>query len=118
MIVLLERAQLAPGMNVVLADPRQRSFIKRALQLAAVNGKLRVVIARVKTSGLAPENLAESIGIDQLMGANRHTVELGKEAEFCQFFNRVREYVNADAEFSNAARLLKYLALDPGGVQT
>jgi hypothetical protein len=116
MVVLREIMQLMGCTNMVLADPCPCRLIEYLLQLAPVNGKLRIGIARIATTQFAPELLSESVGVEQPIGANRDAIECVKETEFCQFFNRVWERVNTNAEFTYAARLLEHLALNADGV--
>ena len=68
-----------------------------------MNGKLRIVIARLETTPFAPEILAESVGVDQLISTNSDAIERVQETEFGKFLDRVWECVHADAEFTNAA---------------
>src|SRR5215203_3532407 len=98
-VVLRESVQLMGCTNMVLADPCPCRLIEHLLQLAPVNGKLRIGIARIATTQFAPEILAESVGVDQLIGANRDAIECVKETEFCEFLNGVWKRINADAEF-------------------
>src|SRR5215510_2167107 len=116
MIVLRDLVQLMGYTNMVLANPCPCRVIEYPLQLATVNRKLRIVVAGIETTWFAPDLLAESIGVDQLIGANRDAVECVKQTEFCEFLNRVWEHVHTHAEFTNAARLLEYLALDTHGM--
>src|SRR5262245_16962337 len=83
--VLREIDQLMSNMNMILADACLRCVVEHALQLAAVNRILWVVIACVEAAQLVPDFLAESVGIDQLIGANRDTLKRLEEAEFCEF---------------------------------
>jgi hypothetical protein len=105
------------GMNILLTDPCPGRLIEHPLELATVNGKLWIVIARVETPWFAPECLAESVGVNQLRGANSDTIKRVKKTEFRKFLDRVWERIDADAEFTNATRLLEHLALDADGVQ-
>jgi hypothetical protein len=87
------------------------------LQRATVDGKLRIVIARIETTRFAPDLLAEAVGVDRLSGANRDAIKCVKQTEFCEFLDRVWEHVDTDAEFTNTARLLEYRAFNADGVQ-
>src|SRR5215510_949212 len=118
MRVLRHLAQLMRGMNMVRTDPGPGRLIEHPLQRATMDGKLRIIIACIETTRFAPEFLAEAVGVDQLSGANRDAIERLQETEFCQFLDRVWEHVDADAEFTNAARLLEHLTLNADGVQT
>ena len=67
MLVLRDIVQLMGCMNMVLANPCPCRLIEHPLELATVNGKLRIVIAGIETTPFAPELLAESVGVDQLI---------------------------------------------------
>src|ERR1700729_3475215 len=66
---------------------------------------------------LAPNLLPEAIGIDELVGADRHCIEAGEEAEIGELLYRMRERVDADAELADRVRLLEDLAVDPPRMQ-
>src|SRR5262245_31692734 len=97
MRVLRHLAQLMRGMNMVRTDPGSSCLIEHPLQLATMDGKLRIIITSLETARFTPEFLAEAVGVDQLRGANRDAIERLQEAEICQFLNRVWERVDADA---------------------
>src|SRR5215831_6718567 len=115
--VLCHIVQLMGGMNMVRADPCPRRLIEHPLQLPTMDGKLRIIIAGVETTWFAPEFLAEAVGVDQLIGANSDAIKRVQETQLCEFLDRVWERIHADAEFTNATRLLEHLALDADGVQ-
>src|SRR5262249_16214827 len=98
--VLRHIAKLMPCINMVRADPRPCSLMEHTQKLATVYGKLRIVITGIETTRFTPEFLAESIGVDQLSGANSDAIERLKETEFSQFLDRVWERVNTDTEFT------------------
>src|SRR5215207_2891719 len=75
MRVLRHIVQLMSGMNSVLADACPCRLIEHRLQLATMDGKLRVVIAGIETTRFVPELLAESVGVDQLRGANSDAIK-------------------------------------------
>ncbi len=80
-LVLTERAEPVAGEDPRLAEPRAHRLIDHALQLAAVDRELRHVEAGVEAARLAPDFLAEAVGIDQLVGADRDRVEPVQQAE-------------------------------------
>jgi hypothetical protein len=61
--------------------------------------------------------LTESIGVDQFLSADGDPVEHVEQAQLGEFPGRVGEQVDPDAEFTDLARLLERVALDPDGVQ-
>ena len=87
------------------------------LQPPAMNGELRVFEARIGASRLAPDLLAEPIYVDQFLGADGDRVERGQETEHREFLDRVRQSVDADADFADLARLFVDDGLDAALVQ-
>ena len=79
--------------------------------------ELRHVVARVEAARLAPDLLAEAVGVDQFVGADRDRVEPLKQPELLQFLDRVRQRVDADAELAHALGLLEQLAVDAARMQ-
>ena len=116
-LVLAKRAEPMAGVNARLADPRPRRVIDDALQPAAMNGELRHLVARIGAARLAPDLLAEAVGVDQLVGPDRHRVEPVEQSKLLELLDRVRQRVDADAELANAVGLLVDLAVDPARMQ-
>jgi len=115
--VLGEAAEPVAGVQPAFAEPRAHRLMDDALQPAAMHRELRHVIARVDAARLAPDLLAEAVGVDQLMSADRDGIEPFHQAELLQFLDRVRQRVDANTEFANALGLLEQLAVDAAGVQ-
>src|ERR1044071_3268869 len=61
---------------------------------------------------LAPDLLAVTVEIIQFTGADRDRVERIEQAETCQLADRMRQRVDADAEFADRLGLLEQLAGD------
>src|SRR5262245_30493026 len=78
---------------------------------------LRHVVARIEAARLAPDLLAETVGVDQFKRADRDRVEPLHQPELLQFLDRVRQRVDADAELADALRLLEQLAVDAARMQ-
>src|SRR5262245_36252180 len=116
-LILLEAAEPAAGVEAALAEPRARGLIDHALQAAAMNRELRHVVARLEAARLAPHLLAETVGVDQLVGADRDAVQPLEEPEPLQLLDRVRQRVDADAELADRLRLLEQLAVDAALMQ-
>src|SRR5712691_10293207 len=115
--VLAKRAEPMAGMNAGLAEPRPHRVIDDALQPAAMDGELRHVVARVGAARLAPDLLAEAVGVDQLVGPDRHRIETIEQAKPRQLLDRVRQGVDADAELADAVGLLIDFAVDAARMQ-
>ena len=90
---------------------------QHAMQLAAMDGELRRVEAGVGAAQFAPHHLAEAVGVDQLARADAGAVQFRQQAECGQFLDRVRQRVDADAEFAQFAHLLEHGASDAGLMQ-
>ena len=105
------------GVQAAFAEPRAHRLMDHALQPAAMDGELRHVVAGVDAARLAPDLLAEAVGVDQLVGADRDRVEPLQQAELLQFLDGVRQRVDADAELADALGLLEQLAVDAAGMQ-
>ena len=104
-------------MDAQLAEPRAHCLIDHALQPAAMDGELRDVIAGIEPARLAPDLLAEAVGVKQLVGADRDRVEPLQQAEIGQFLDGMRQGVDADAELADDVRLLEDFAVDPARMQ-
>ena len=65
----------------------------------------------------APDFLAVAIEIVKHVGADRDVVELLQQAEAREFADRMRQRVDADAEFADGVRLLEQFAADAAGPQ-
>ena len=104
-------------MDARFSEPRPHRLVDHALQPAAMNGELRNVVAGVEAARLAPDLLTETVGIEQLVGADRDRIEPLEQAELGQFLDGVRQRIDADAQFADGVRLLEDFAVDPARVQ-
>lgn len=112
-----KRDQAAAGAQRIVAQPCTHRIEQHAMQLAAMNGKLRRIEARVGAAQLAPNHLAEAVGIDQLARANAGAIERRQQAESGKFLDRVWQRVDANAEFAQLAHLLEHGARDTNIMQ-
>src|ERR1700686_389921 len=74
-------------------------------------------MAGIDAAGFAPDFLAMAIEVIKLVGADRDVVELLQQAEAGEFADRMRQRVDADAEFADGVRLLEQFAADAAGAQ-
>jgi hypothetical protein len=116
-LILLEVTEPMPCMQTAFAERETHRLINHALQPAAMHGELRHVIAGVDAARLAPYLLAEAIGIDQLVGADRDGIEPFHQPELLQFLDGMRQRVDTDAKLADALGLLEQFAVDAAGVQ-
>jgi len=115
--VLAEGAEPVSGMDARFAKPRADRLIDHALQAAAMDGKLRHVVAGIEPARLAPDLLAEAVGVKQLIGADADRIEPFQEPERGKLLDRVRQRVDADAELAYLIGLLEDFAVDAARVQ-
>jgi hypothetical protein len=109
--------QPAIGMNPSWAQPFDRRAQQHTVQLATVNADLRGVISGVEAAQFLPNGLAEAIGVDQFTRTDAGGIQGREQAERSEFLDRVRQHVDADAEFAELARLLADFDLDAALMQ-
>src|ERR1700730_10009520 len=79
--------------------------------------ELRHVVTGIDAAGFLPDFLAVAIEIIQHVGADRGFVEFLQQAEAGEFADRMRQRVDADAEFADGVGLLEQFARDAAGPQ-
>ena len=115
--VLGERAEPAAGADGIGTQPLDHGLMDDALQAAAVDRELRHVVAGIQAALLVPDLLAVAGQIEQLMGADRDLVEPVQQADGGKLADRMRQRIDADAEFADRVRLFVKLAVDAAGPQ-
>src|SRR5438874_5066461 len=93
-------------------QPLLDGAVDDALQPAAMNRKLRDVVAGIDAAGLAPDFLTVAIEVVKHVSADRDIVELLQEAEAGEFADRMRQRIDADAELADRIRLFEQFAAD------
>src|SRR6516162_2709067 len=88
--VLPKCAEPMAGMHAGVAEPLAHRLIDDALQVAAMDRELRHVIAGVEAARLAPDLLAETVGVEQLVSADPHRIETLQQAERGELLDRMR----------------------------
>ena len=116
-LVLPVRSETVAGVDVFFAEPRTDGLVDDAVQPPAMDGELRELVACVSTTQLAPDFLAETVGVEELVGADADHVEPAEQIELGQLLDGVRQRVDADAEFADGVGLLVNLARDPARVE-
>src|SRR5262249_45308744 len=111
-VLLPECAEPVAGMNAALAEPRTHRLVDHALQSAAMHRNLRHVMACIQAARLAPDLLAEAVGVDQLEGADGDGVEPLHQTELLQLLDGMRQRVDANPELPDAFGLLEQFAID------
>ena len=79
--------------------------------------ELRHVVTGIEAARLAPDFLAVTVEIIQLVGANSGGVEPVQQAKAGQLADRMRQGVDADAEFADGIGLFEQFAVDTAGPQ-
>src|SRR5262245_10568859 len=100
------------GVEARRAEARLDRVQQHAVQLAAMDTELRHVIARIQAAQFAPHHLPQPVGVNELAGADPGLVQRRQQSERREFLDRMRQQVDADAEFAQLLRLLEDLDLD------
>src|SRR3984957_9373348 len=116
-LVLAEGSEPAAGVNRVRSQSLLDGAVNHALQPAAMDRELRHVMAGVDTADVAPDFLAMAIEIIEHISADRDVVELLQQTKAGEFADRMRQRIDADAEFADRIRLLEQFAPDAAGPQ-
>jgi len=74
------------------------------------------VVAGIDSARLAPNFLAQPVGVEQLVSSDGDRVEAIEQAELGEFLDRVRQGVDAHAELAHCVRLLEDFAVDAARV--
>src|ERR1700693_1668057 len=116
-LVLGEGAKPTSRVDGALPQPLLDGVVDYALQPAAMDRELRHVVAGLDAADVAPDFLAMTVEIIEHIGADRDVVELLQQAEAREFADRMRQRIDADAEFADRIRLLEQFATDAAGTQ-
>src|SRR3984885_14870345 len=100
------------GVDDFLAEPFLDRPENDVLQAPAVNRELRHVMAGVDAANVAPDFLTMAVEIIKHVGADRDVIELLQKNEACEFANRMRQGVDADAELADGFGLFEQFAAD------
>src|SRR6187402_3420020 len=111
-LILRECAEPAAGVNRLQPKPLLDGTVDHTLKATTVDRELRHVVASVDTAGFAPDLLAVTIEVIELIGADRDVVEILKQPEAGELTHRMRQRVDADAELADSVRLLKNFTTD------
>src|SRR5215472_5218410 len=115
--ILVESAEAMAGMDARFANALSHGLVDHALEPAAVNRKLRHIISRVEPARLAPNLLAEAVGVEEFKSADRDRVEALQEPERGELLDGMRQRIDANAELADLLRLLEHLALHAARMQ-
>ena len=102
-------------MDGVLAQPLLDGAVDYALQPSAMDRELRHVVAGLDAAPFAPDFLAMAVEIIEHVGADGDVVELLQQAETGELADRMRQRIDADAEFADRIRLFEQFATDAAG---
>ena len=82
-----------------------------------MNRELRHIVTGIDAARFAPDLLAMTIEIVKLVGTNCDIIELLQQAEAGEFADRMRQGIDANAEFADGFRLLEEFAANPTSPQ-
>ena len=82
-----------------------------------MDGELRGIETGIGAARLAPYHLAEAVGVDQFAGADARAIERRQQAQRGKLLDRVRQRIDADAQFAQLADLFEHRAGDADLVQ-
>src|ERR1700722_18468231 len=111
-LVLGKGAEAMTGVNDFLAETFFDRLKDDVLQAPAMDRELRHVMAGVDATNVAPDFLAMAVEIIKHVGADRDVVELLQKTEACEFADRMRQRVDADAELADGVGLFEQFATD------
>src|SRR5580692_2107839 len=100
------------GVDDFLAEPFLDRPKNDVLQAPAVDRELRYVMAGIDAANVAPDFLTMAVEIIKHVGADRDVIELLQETEPGEFADRMRQRVDADAEFADGVGLFEQFAAD------
>ncbi len=103
--------------DLVGAGARLERLEQHHLQVAAMDGELRHVVAGEAAGRLAVDVLAEAVVEAVFARGHRHLGERLFQAESAQFARGMRQHVDADADLPDLGRRLEDAAGDAGAVQ-
>ena len=83
-LVLREGAKPAAGVDRLRPEPLLDGAMDDALEAAAVDRELRHIVAGVDAAGFAPDFLAMTIEVIELVGADRDVVKLLQQTKAWQ----------------------------------
>src|SRR5438105_6618775 len=110
--ILAESPQPAAGVDRLPPQPLLDGAVDHALQPAAMNRELWDVVAGIDAAGLAPDFLTVAVEVVKHVGADRDIVEPLQQAEAGELADRMRQRIDADAEFADGIGLFEQLAAD------
>src|ERR1700722_10844349 len=116
-IVLLHADAVMIGENAIRADPALEGFQQHHLQVAAMNRKLRMVVAGPAAERLLIDQLAEAVEEGCIFGLDRHPRQIRFKAKRGEFLGGVRQEVDADTYRADFRRGLEDATGHVGRVQ-
>src|SRR6188472_3486923 len=100
-LVLREGTEAAAGVDGLRPEPLLDGPMDDALKATAVDRELRHIVAGVDATGLAPDFLAVTVEVIELVGADRDIVKLLEQTEACQLAHGMGQRVDADAKLAD-----------------
>src|SRR5262249_25437412 len=82
------------------------------MKLATMDAELRHRITGIDTAQFSPHGLTQTIGVNELTGADARGIQRGKQAERCESLYGVRQDIDADAKLAQFMGLSVALDVD------
>lgn len=109
--------RLMAGVYRVRPDALADRIKQQHLQVAAVDRKLRPVVAGELAARFAPDDFAALGGIDQFLRADSAGIQARQQAQFIEFAYRMGQHIDANAKRLDLRRRFIDPAIDTGGMQ-
>ena len=116
-LVLLDAGAKPIGDDAVLADALLHGLVQHAVQRAAVDADLRILVAGALAARLLVDELAEAVEEAALGVLDAGREQLVAQAERGEFAHAVRQQRDADAELLQLGRRLVDAARDAARMQ-
>ena len=116
--IVLHADTLVREVHAVGAGALNKGVKQHHLQVAAMDGELRPVVAAVAAGRVRIDELPEAVVVGDLAGGDADVGQRLLEPELGQFLGGVRQKVDADAERPDLGHRLVDAAGDAGRVQS
>ena len=114
---LLDAQAALAELHRILAQPSPHGLEQHLVQIGAVDGKLRPVVAGEAPARLLVDELAVTAVVAKLARLDRAGGELVGQPQLREFAHGMRQEVDADAERQHLGRRLDHAAGDAGLVE-
>jgi len=109
-LILLNSDAVMVGQQPVGSGARTEGIEQDHLQIAAMDGELRVLVARCPSQRLPINQLTEAIEEGRVLGRDRDPRQISFKSERGKFFGGMRKQIDADPDRPDVGRRFKYPA--------